>query len=276
MIEDAKSAASVTPSLAFLSASDLGDQRELVRFTPVALNLEELSNLWSVLFQVPYTLSVAYMGTVVLIEGEEIPRTALPVRERTLNVFPFHSPVVETLDPDRLEAGSELTIHGRNLIGQVTYIRIDGTLFTPDSETASTLTLTLPADLSAGMHGLQVIHEIEIGVPPTPHEGVESNIAPLIVQPAIETPMPVTVPSGGILTLDLAPPVARAQRLALLVGEQEITIPPRSESEPETATTFDFPFGQTITPGTFPLRVRVDGAVSSLKFDGNDPEVTVT
>lgn len=41
---------------------------EQVRLTPISLNLEELSKLWSVFFQVPYTLSVAYEAAVVLIE----------------------------------------------------------------------------------------------------------------------------------------------------------------------------------------------------------------
>ncbi len=41
---------------------------EQVRLTPISLNLEELSKLWSVFFQVPYTLSVAYEASVVLIE----------------------------------------------------------------------------------------------------------------------------------------------------------------------------------------------------------------
>jgi hypothetical protein len=37
----------------WLNASDLADAPEAVRFTPVLLNLEELSKLWAVLFQTP-------------------------------------------------------------------------------------------------------------------------------------------------------------------------------------------------------------------------------
>jgi hypothetical protein len=43
-------------------------QVERVKLTPVSLNLEELSKLWSVFFQVPYALSVAYEAAAVLIE----------------------------------------------------------------------------------------------------------------------------------------------------------------------------------------------------------------
>ena len=41
---------------------------EKVKLTPIALSLDELSKLWSVFFQVPYALSVAYEATAVLIE----------------------------------------------------------------------------------------------------------------------------------------------------------------------------------------------------------------
>ena len=44
-------------------------QVERVKLTPVSLNLEELSKLWSVFFQVPYALSVVYEAAVVLIEA---------------------------------------------------------------------------------------------------------------------------------------------------------------------------------------------------------------
>jgi hypothetical protein len=46
-----------SPSFPFLAPSDLGDEVERVRFTPLPLSLEELSKLWSVFFQTPYALS---------------------------------------------------------------------------------------------------------------------------------------------------------------------------------------------------------------------------
>lgn len=66
MVQEAITVAGVTSPL---KESDLADQAEPIKFAPVALNLEELSKLWSVFFQTPYVLSVAYTGTVVFIEG---------------------------------------------------------------------------------------------------------------------------------------------------------------------------------------------------------------
>lgn len=51
------------PAYGYLGKSNLGEAIELVKFTPLPLSLEELSKLWSVFFQTPYTLSVAYQGT---------------------------------------------------------------------------------------------------------------------------------------------------------------------------------------------------------------------
>lgn len=58
-------------SSSFLASSDLQSQIEQVRFSHMNLNLEELSKLWSVFFQIPYVLSVAYRASAVLIEAQE-------------------------------------------------------------------------------------------------------------------------------------------------------------------------------------------------------------
>jgi hypothetical protein len=72
----------------YLSASNLAEQVELVKFGPLNLSLEELSKLWSVFFQVPYTLSMAYFASVVLIEAEaDIPAVKVVI-ERGIHVRP--------------------------------------------------------------------------------------------------------------------------------------------------------------------------------------------
>lgn len=76
-------AQSATP---FLAHSDLDRQTELVRLTPQALSLEELSKLWTVFFQVTHALSVAYKASVLLIEAEGTPRTAPQVTD--VRVYP--------------------------------------------------------------------------------------------------------------------------------------------------------------------------------------------
>lgn len=84
-----------------LKGSDLADQVELVKFTPLGLNLEEFSKLWSVFFQTTYTLSVAYAASVVMITGEEIPEIASPVQTPKFSVDPA-VPGVKPAQPNTL------------------------------------------------------------------------------------------------------------------------------------------------------------------------------
>lgn len=72
----------------YLAQSDLLEQTERVKFSPLNLSLEELSKLWSVFYQIPYTLSVAYRASVVIIEAaDEITQTK-PVLQPVIKVTP--------------------------------------------------------------------------------------------------------------------------------------------------------------------------------------------
>ena len=90
-------------AVGFLNGSNLADQAETVRFTPLPLNLEELSKLWSVFFQTTYVLSVAYQASVVLISADEAPVLAQPVQERVVFAVPSVDLTVQALQPDLLD-----------------------------------------------------------------------------------------------------------------------------------------------------------------------------
>ena len=72
----------VIAGYAALSDSNLHEAFEHVRFSPLSLSLEEQSKLWSVFFQTPHAVSVAYQASAVLIESDEAPQPALPVLMR--------------------------------------------------------------------------------------------------------------------------------------------------------------------------------------------------
>jgi hypothetical protein len=72
-----------------LDGSDLADQVEAVRLTPVSMTLEELSKLWAVFFQIPYRLSLAYQASVVLIDVDVPMERALPVLSRHIEAKPL-------------------------------------------------------------------------------------------------------------------------------------------------------------------------------------------
>lgn len=72
-----------------LAGSDLADSLQKVRFTPTVMDVDETSKLWGMLHQTPYTLSVAYQASLVVIEGREKPVPAKPVQQRTVRVVPL-------------------------------------------------------------------------------------------------------------------------------------------------------------------------------------------
>lgn len=228
------------PEFDFLQTSDLADAIELVRLTPLGLNLEELSKLWSVFFQVRYALSIAYQASVVLIESEETPRTALPVRDRNIYVIPIRYPIIEQI---RTEAGNHQPIvHNSNLIlqgrqlrpqsDQTLIVRVGTTEVSPaditDTEVRVSLATIPPDRLQSGLLGVQLIYPLRIGTPPVPHRGIESNVVGIVLRPTIEVDPPEILSNttsnsityyDGQLTVHFVPSVKPTQRIILLLNE---------------------------------------------------------
>lgn len=230
----------------FLHASDLTEQIERVRLTPEALNLEELSKLWSVFFQVRYAISVAYVASVVLIESDLSPRSPLPVRDRNLYILPFRQPVIDRIESSispqppldflsrqPIVYASTLKIKGDHLQGEETLVRIGNSERTPTQVSSTELVIPLSAfpahELRAGIQGVQVVHPILMGTPPIPHSAVESNVTPIVLRPTmtVEPPLPdlpvtrnnVTYLRGTLTLSHFVPPVGRRQRVVLLLNE---------------------------------------------------------
>lgn len=59
-----------------LAACDLALQVEVIALAPLNLNLEELSRLWSVLMHEPYSLSLQYQASVVMLRSTDGSPTA--------------------------------------------------------------------------------------------------------------------------------------------------------------------------------------------------------
>jgi hypothetical protein len=273
----------------FLAGSGLDSQVERVRFTPTALTLEEFSKLWSAFFQVEYSLSAAYQASVVLIESDDTPQEALPVQARNLYVTTFRQPtIIQVIS--QAGAGqpilptSTLVIQGSQLMGDITVVRLGNLVVTPPTVTDKAIILPVPGSLPAGLQGVQVIQQMQMGTPPQPHPGFESNVAAMVLHPVIT---PVTATSTQI-TVNIAPAVQPAQRVTLLLNEA--TIPPPSPPAaytftlpPPTTSTSSLTFTLTNVQGggtTYFIRVAVDGAESLLDLDPTSstfgPTVTIT
>jgi hypothetical protein len=281
----------LAPTFNYLATSNLADQVERVKFTPTALSLEEFSKLWSVFFQIPYTLSIAYQGSVVLIDGEESPRTVLPVQRRNLLVLPFQQPFIEDVSPDApvvpvannapepprfVEAGGTLRITGQNFRGEILRVNFGVAEVSPATISNTVITVVVPPGLTSGVRALQVIKRVDFGSGSTsePHRAFESNVAPFVLAPKIILPQPSpagpalgTVQRGAAITINVVPPVGRDQDVRLLVGDSSIVLPPRPPTDPPLAASLTFDVPANFPTGEFIVRLQVDGAQSNLTLD---------
>lgn len=274
-----------------LAASDLADASERVRFVPATLNLEELSKLWSVLFQTPYALSMVLQAGPVTLDSEVSPSPALPVRDRNVYVATLVGPSVDTVASGAgprapILPDSVLVLRGRGLAGEVTRVRLGaGGEVEPVSVTPAEVRVPLAAvaagELRAGVQGVQVLHRRMMGAPPVPHRGEESNVAAFVLRPVVRpqagnpalddvvfTPAAPLPPPGTPprLAVRVAPVVGARQRAELLLNEQggsgrAFRVPATARTADGDLLEFDVP---GLSAGTWLVRVVVDGAESVL------------
>ncbi|HET9792457.1 MAG TPA: DUF4255 domain-containing protein [Candidatus Angelobacter sp.] len=277
-----------TSHFSFLSKSNLADQIERIKFTPTSLSLEEFSKLWSVFFQIEYSLSAAFQASVVLMESDDTPREALPVLARNLYVSTFRCPnidrVISQAGSDApIAAGSTLLVQGQQLRGgDATLVMLEGLERIPTAVTDNLITLPLPGNVHAGVQGLQVVQKKNMGTPPTAHRGFESNVAPFVLHPTIGVTSAVASVSGGTdVVLNLTPNIGIGQRAVLMLDSLPGD-PVRSFMSQPVVSAVDS--SQVIInmhgvpTGKYLVRVQIDGAESLLATTANlfsGPTVTM-
>jgi len=312
----------------FLQTSNLADEVELVKFSPLHLSLEEQSKIWSIFFQIPYVLSVAYQGTVVLIEGDETPQKALPVRSRNIYVVPFRQPIIDQVIVREganlpITVDSTLSIIGQSLKSGNTLVRIGDTDVPPATKDIGDSLISLPlpnvatalqsagTSLQAGIQGLQIVQPQAMGTPSVPHEGVESGISPFVLHPVIArangaydistapVQLPGEPPGVGVMVKNIRPAIGKEQRVVLMLNEvnpnagQPLAPPGRlpraysfqspsrdsSGAAPDTSDSITVPI-KNVVPGTYLVRLQVDGAESLLDANADGryvaPQVTIS
>ena len=276
------------------------------KICPISISTEEISRLWTA-FQARYRPTAAYQATVVLIESRSsAPRAALPVRERNIYAIPFEQPVIEQLmsqadnnapvrDNQPILAGYNLIIRGQRLRSDDTRVNVGGIEVVPPpaSVSGTQITFQLPAELLAGVQGVQVVQYTPMGqpeIPPSPHRGIASNVSAFVLRPSIQNVTANTQPSAsdpnlrdGTINLTVAPAVGREQRVVLLLNEfnppttrapfaysfqalspYQVFKPP--QVPPPTATDLVIAI-QNVQPLQYLVRVQVDGAESPVLTD---------
>jgi hypothetical protein len=264
-------------SFGFLAGNGVESQVERIKFTPTALSLEEFSKLWSVFFQVEYSLSAAYQASVVLMESTDTPQEAPPVVARNLYVVPFEAPIINRVISQAgaqqpITAASTLLVQGQKLHGQSTLLLIEGQELTPATVSDAQVVLPVPASIHAGVKGVQILQKSLMGTPPVLHRGLESNIAPFVLHPTIQASAATALPSpnGTNVTLTLSPNIGVGQRAVLLLNNVTAS-PPQAYTSLAAIATVD---SNQITinianvpTGSYLVRVQIDGAESLLAVD---------
>jgi hypothetical protein len=274
---------------AALPNNDLADQIERIRVTPQPMSVEEFSKLWTT-FQVGYRISAAYQVSVVLIDSTRPSRTPLPVLTRGANdtgvnaqanlVPPFPtltsvSPVVQPPDSETSAVlGNDLVLTGHDLDGtnvsvEVAHLRLPNPILLPppSSATANAITVNLPNQPQNFPAGIWTI-SVSVTRPGETFKRT-TNALPFAVAPQILANPPINAARNGnkvTITLACSPEVLPAQRVALLLGGDEVP----AEPHPTRTGNFSFvavddPPGK-FAPGDYFVRLRVDG-VDSLLID---------
>jgi hypothetical protein len=298
-----------TPSpFGTLSALDLADQIELVKISPVFLNTEELSKMWTAM-QSRYRPTMAYTVSVVLIEADQAVKSAPPVLQRgqgdtgaTALAAPFPSlsrvgPAASDLLP-AIRLGDDLRIAGACLdAAQTPKVRFENDRaqlvrelapLAPLSPRALRCHLPSPAEDADAMHAWAIgMYSVALEITPAGRPAWSTNSVPVALAPRI-TVSPASAAAGDLtLTVTCAPRLQARQeaRARLLFGPR--TLAPSSIStplDPKQPTTLTFK-APAATPGEYLVRLRVDGidslpvaitgSPSRLEFDPSQ-KVTVT
>ncbi|MCP3959032.1 MAG: DUF4255 domain-containing protein [bacterium] len=260
--------------------SGLREQAELLQFVPMPMTYDEISRLWSI-FQVPYSLSVAYRCQVVLIEADLDPEPALPTRKNRLTISLGWPAQIDKVVPQVLEvaAGARLKLEGRHLAADGLSIRVGGNEISARPVSEHVVEIDVPPTLAAGVH---TVRPVRVEAPRAVSNPASFVLLPKIVGPVEVAEVAATDAEGNgepsmVLRAPVMPKVAPEEPVALVLHElpvPEDRAPRRYSLRPsertETTDRLEFP-APRVAPGEYLVRVEVNRVVSLLSV-GKDPE----
>ena len=255
-----------------IAASTLTSQMEQIRITPETLSTEEIYRLWTA-FQTHYRPTTSYQVSVVVIQDTKSFTSNLPVQKRSVLALPLISPVIEAVSPAMVLAGGVLTLTGSNFLGDTaadTQVSFNGnTPVVAANVQGNLLQVAIPNTLAAGVCVVRLLRSVTFPSSTRPHTGFSSNPVPFQVIPSIQPAAapPFSVKQQQPLTLTLTPAVGILQTVVVYLGDQAIPMPQPPLTGPATSATVTVTVPASVAPGTYPLRVEVDGAQSRLTQD---------
>lgn len=271
-----------------LTGSNLNEQRERVKITPLSLSLDELSKLWSVFFQTPYALSMAYTASLVLIETDDVVEPALPVLQRgqndqgvdtLLGAIPqlekIHIGFAEDAGLPPMPSlpnawlGLRLSIQGQHLVGDNLSLRFshprlgDRELIIAASDRTSTsVVFTLPNDVQAqtdwAAGSYSVVAVITRGTDVRTSNPLILNLAARITQVSPANPVAIAGDGSVSLALLVSPQILPEQDVILQVGGRQVVAQPLLAASSQV----DVVIADADPVSLQPIYLRVDGVDS--------------
>jgi hypothetical protein len=287
--------AAVADNAGAIGESDLATTAGRIRIQPDAQSFDDFSKLWSVFFQVPYALSVAYVCSHVILETQERPTAPLPVARGDIFVAPMAALSIDSAGPQTGKAGPvawggmlHLTGQGLGRIG--TDLRIDGIVrkmpddaFQEDGIALALVDATFGGvPLRTGVHVVQALAATQ-GPALADRLRLGSNTVPFVLHPSIVIPANAVALAdaaaalrSGTLKLDFSPPVQAGQVVTVMLDGRDPMARHTAVLDHETVPAANYP----VTRLTFPfkdlprtqylVRADVDG-FPTLVETGTDP-----
>jgi hypothetical protein len=270
-----------------LAGSNLAQALDVVRVVPLSLTTDEMSKIWFMFSQIPYSLSLAYEARVVLIDAEDPPTLVLPVLYRgsndsgvSMQLGPY--PAIEDyeinlpgapLDGPRLpsypsaQLGLRIAFSGRNLGGDTVTMRFThqrlgdmDIVVAPADRTPLRVSVVIPSDAAAQTDWAAGVYLVSARVTTAGVTRV-SNIVPVPFAPSFTAIAPASpIPGAGTdlgLTLTCSPEIAKDQRAVLMIAGQEAETDPAAQTATVAFTLVNAP----AVTNEF-VHLRVDGVDS--------------
>jgi Pvc16 N-terminal domain len=255
----------LSQALATVSVSNVAENIGQIKISPEFFSMEDTSKLWSSL-QTPYRPSAAYQASMVLIDSCNSQKTTVDS-----DIEPFLEPVIEEVIPPS-KPGKALIIRGQGLQSDIMRARLQGIekLLEAQAFQDTQISVLLPPNLQAGVYGVQVVH-LKMPVFGMSHQEVTSNVAAFVLHPTITAIANIqgqgSDSRSGEITLYFNPKVGKMQQVVLLLNKvsnyarERYSFAAALRTDDTDAITIPV---ENIQPGTYFVRVQVDGAESPL------------
>ncbi len=158
------------PVLQALERARLADQFESIRIAPLNLTADDMQKLWTSIHS-RYRPSFCYLVSAILIDTRNSAKGGLPVRDFAAVGIQFIRPVIDRVDPPSVifrAAGNQIALVGQQLLqaGVVARFHTGARRPLDSGSTLERARVTLPADLPAGIIGVELVRPLDLGAPP--------------------------------------------------------------------------------------------------------------